>query len=110
MDTSPTGLNPGSGPQPGAGPQWPADAAYGHAPDDNAGGGGINPAAIAAGHEPDAFAVRPIFAIPVAVFLTFVIAFALTTVLFFGLFRDAPADPMAHPEAKARNGESLNDR
>ena len=35
---------PTTGPAPGAGRQWPADVAYGHAPDDHGGGGGANPA------------------------------------------------------------------
>lgn len=98
------------GPQPGAGRQWPADAANLDRPDDSGGGGGINPAAIAAGHEPDVFAVKPIFSIPVAVVITFIVCFGVTTVLFFSFFRERSPDPLAHPEAKARSDAALNDR
>ena len=99
-----------AGPHPGAGPQWPADARNLDAPDDSAGGGGINPAALKAGHEPDVFAVKPIFGIPAAVIVAFVVCFGVTTALFFTVFRRGDADPLAHPEAITRNAANLNER
>lgn len=94
---------------PGAGPNWPADAAYGSRGDDHGGGGGVNPAAIRAGHEPDAFQVRPIFSIPVAVVVTFAIATGVAIAAFVYLM--APhKDPMANPQAADRNAQPLNDR
>lgn len=94
---------------PGAGPQWPADASDARRGDDHGGGGGVNPAAIRAGHEPDVFAVRPILSIPAAVVITFVIAFAVAGVVFW-YFVSAPRDPMANPQTVARNKAPLNER
>jgi hypothetical protein len=95
--------------QPGAGPQWPKDATNLNAPDDSAGGGGVSPAAIRAGHEPDSFYVKPIFAIPLAVVVTFVIAF-LVALGFFLYFMDVPSDPRANPAAAKANDAPANER
>ena len=96
-------------PQPGAGPQWPKDATNLSAPDEHGGGGGVNPAAIAAGHEPDSFYVKPIFAIPLAVVVTFIIAFAVTTGFFVYLMA-VPNDPRANPAAVKANEAPTNER
>lgn len=101
---------PVEGPQPGAGPQWPRDAAHGGAPDDHAGGGGVNPAALAAGHEPDAFYVKPILSIPLAVVVTFVIAFGVGTAVFAYVMAVDHSDPLANPQAVRENDQSTNDR
>src|SRR5438067_632694 len=87
---------------PGAGPAWPSDVVHGSAPDDSGGGGGVNPEALRAGHEPDAFYVKPILGVPFAVAVTFVIAFAVATGAFIYLMATRP-DPMTHPMAAARN-------
>lgn len=94
---------------PGAGPQWPADAGNLRRPDDHGGGGGVSPDAIRAGHEPDAFNVKPIFSIPVAVFVTFAIATAVAIGAFVYLMRTTK-DPMANPQAAERNAQPLNER
>lgn len=99
-----------SGPQPGAGPNWPADVKYGDAPDDSGGGGGVNPEAIRAGHEPDAFTVKPILSIPIAVVATFVIAFTVAAGAFVYFNPTPEKDPFAHPEAVARSEKGTNDR
>ncbi len=103
--------DPNSGtPQPGAGPQWPADVSHLGAPDDHGGGGGVNPQAVRAGHEPGAFAVRPIMSIPLAVVVAFVIAFTVAAgvfAYFMGSIRD---NPLAHPEAISRGDAPLNER
>jgi hypothetical protein len=97
--------------QPGAGPNWPADAAHGSAPDDHAGGGGVNPEAMRLGHEPDVFQVKPILSIPFAVVVTFVIGFAVAAGVFAYVKAQAEKpDPFAHPEGLARGNASLNDR
>src|SRR4051812_38655477 len=101
---------PQGGPRPGAGPQWPADARHGGAPDDHAGGGGVNPAAVAAGHEPDAFYVKPIMSIPLAVVVTFVIAFTVAAGAFAYLMAPTPPGPFVHPDAVARSSEPLDTR
>jgi hypothetical protein len=100
--------NPG-GHTPGAGPQWPADVAHGAAPDEHAGGGGVNPEAIKAGHEPDVFYVKPILSIPLAVVLTFVIAFGIVTAVF-AYVMIVPDNPLTHPGAAKENDAPLNDR
>ncbi|MBX9622967.1 MAG: hypothetical protein K2X82_04050 [Gemmataceae bacterium] len=103
----------GHGPQPGAGRQWPEDVTNLDRPDDSGGGGGVNPAALRAGHEPDVFAVKPILSIPGAVVVTFVIAFAVATAVFFFVLKPEGGrseDRFAHPEAKARNDAPLDDR
>ncbi len=87
---------------PGAGQNWPEDAANLDAPDDHGGGGGVNPAAIKAGHEPDAFVVKPILSIPAAVVFTFVVAFACTTAVFVYMMA-VPTDPNANPLAVKAN-------
>ncbi|HJZ56485.1 MAG TPA: hypothetical protein VKE74_16080 [Gemmataceae bacterium] len=104
--TDPT--NPG-GTQPGAGSQWPSDVAYGGAPDEHAGGGGVNPEAVQAGHEPDAFYVAPILSIPLAVVITFVVAFTAATIAF--LYLTAPrTDPLAHPGAAKAADAGTNEQ
>jgi hypothetical protein len=100
---------PVEGPRPGAGPEWPHDATRLDAPDDSAGGGGVNAAAIRAGHEPDAFYVKPILSIPLAVVVTFVIAFGVVTVIF-AFVMVSRADPTAHPAIVKENEKPINDQ
>ncbi len=72
--------------------------------------GAVNPAAIAAGHEPDnTFAVKPIMAIPLAVVVTFVIAF---TVAFgsFAYWNRTATGKFVHPEAVTLSEEGTNAR
>ena len=103
--------DPNSGtPQPGAGRQWPADVTDLSAPDEHGGGGGVNPQAIRAGHEPDAFAVKPIMSIPLAVVIAFVIAFTVAAGVFAYVMGNVRDDPQAHPEAIARGNAPLNER
>lgn len=100
-------------PQPGAGPQWPADVTNLDRPDDSGGGGGVDPAALRAGHEPDVFAVKPILSIPLAVVVTFLIAIPLAAAVFFIVYKpegQRSEDPFAHPEARARNEAPLDER
>jgi hypothetical protein len=102
---------PVTGPTPGSGPTWPANAAYGRAPDDHAGGGGANPEAIRAGHEADLFMVKPIMSIPLAVVIAFIVAFAVAAGVFVYVMNEGTRpDPFAHPEAVARGNEPLNER
>lgn len=100
---------PVGGPQPGAGPQWPRDAAHGDAPDDHGGGGGVNPASLRAGHEPDTFYVKPILSIPLAVVVTFVIAFAVAAAVYAYFATNRP-DPLENPMAAERGKVPLNER
>lgn len=72
--------------------------------------GAVNPDALKAGHEPDNnFAVKPILGVPLAVVVTFVIAFTVAAGCF-AYFRKTATDPYAHPEAVAKNARPLNDR
>ncbi len=99
------------GAAPGAGPNWPADAANLSAPDDHGGGGGVDPAALKLGHEPDVFEVKPILSIPFAVVVTFVIGFAVAAGVFvFVMAKGRETDPRAHPAGLARGSVSLNER
>ncbi|MBX9581690.1 MAG: hypothetical protein K2X87_15415 [Gemmataceae bacterium] len=103
----------GHGPEPGAGREWPADVTDLSRPDDSGGGGGVDPSAVRAGHEPDVFQVAPILSIPLAVVVTFVIAFGVATAVFFFVLKPDDGrseDPFAHPEAKARNDAPLDQR
>ncbi|MDB5307765.1 MAG: hypothetical protein JWO38_1967 [Gemmataceae bacterium] len=108
--TNPSG--PGGHQHPGAGRQWPADAAYGAGGDNHGGGGGVNPEAVKAGHEPDAFAVKPIMGIPLAVVATFVIAILVAAGTFAYFTRDDALrpGPFAHPDAVTRGEAPLNDQ
>src|SRR5205823_5740233 len=72
-------------------------------------GGGVSAEAIKAGHEPDSFYVKPIFAIPIAVVVTFVIAFFVALVFFLYLM-DVPSDPRANPVASKANDAPTNER
>src|SRR5947209_2265628 len=66
--------------------------------DDHNGATGVNPASVAAGHEPDQFYVKPIMSIPLAVVATFVIAFTVAAGAFVYFRGEArQADPFAHP-------------
>ena len=59
------------------------------------------------------FKVGPILSIPLAVVVTFVIAFAVATAVFFFVFKpeaERAEDRFAHPEGKARNTAPLNQR
>jgi hypothetical protein len=97
--------------QAGAGPNWPADVVHGRHPDDHGGGGGVNPEAIKAGHEPDAFMVKPIMSIPIAVVIAFVFAFSVAAGVFFYFMSSAnEPSPLAHPEAIDRGNAKLNER
>jgi hypothetical protein len=72
--------------------------------------GAVNPEAIAAGHEPDnTFAVKPIMSIPLAVVVTFVIAFSVAAGAFT-YFNRTTSEPFAHPEAIAQNAKGTNAR
>lgn len=106
--------NPGGDaphPAPGAGPQWPRDVTHGRAPDEHGGGGGVNPASVAAGHEPDAFYVAPIMSIPLAVVVAFVIAFVVAAGAFaFYAAQARRPVPFAHPEAVKQGEEPTNQR
>jgi hypothetical protein len=102
-------MSTGNPHEPGAGPHWPADARNLSAPDEHGGGGGVNPEAIRAGHEPDAFNVRPIFSIPGAVLITFVIA-SIVAFAAFTYLMAVPKDPLANPHAVERNKAVLNER
>ena len=72
--------------------------------------GTTNPDAIRAGHEPDAFAVKPIMSIPLAVVVTFVIAFSVAAGAFAYFNAPPPKDQFAHPDAVARSEEGTNER
>lgn len=95
--------------KPGAGRQWPADAADLGKPDDHGGGGGVDPGALKRGHEQDVFAVKPILSIPIAVVVTFVIAFA-TAWGVFAYYMHRPQPPVANPLAEKRNNVPLDAR
>jgi len=96
---------------PGAGRNWPSDATNLSAPDDSGGGGGVDPAALKLGHEPDLFEVKPILSIPFAVLVTFVIAFSVAAGVFaFVMAKGKETDPRAHPEGLARGSVPLNER
>jgi len=72
---------------------------------------GASPEAIKAGHEPDAFAVKPIMSIPIAVVLTFVVAFAVAAGVFaYFMNQAARPNPLAHPDGVARGSVPLTQR
>lgn len=96
---------------PGAGRNWPADVAHGSAPDDHGGGGGVDPAALKLGHEPDLFQVKPILSIPFAVVVTFIIGFGVAAGVFvYVMAKGKETDPRAHPAGLARGEAPLNER
>ena len=107
-----TGGTPSGVPAPGAGPKWPADAADLNKPDDSGGGGGVDRASVARGHEADVFAVKPILAIPVAVAVTFVVAFGVATAVFAYVMRDGidRTELNTNPMAATRNERPLDER
>jgi hypothetical protein len=72
--------------------------------------GAVSPEALAAGHEPDnTFAVKPIMGIPIAVVVTFVIAFSVAAGAF-AYFRTSGNEPFAHPAAVDANAKGTNER
>jgi len=72
--------------------------------------GAVNPDAIKAGHEPDnTFAVKPILAVPLAVVITFVIAFSVAAGSF-AYWNRTETDRYAHPDAVAKAAKGTNDR
>lgn len=75
------------------------------------GGGGVDPAALKLGHEPDLFQVKPILSIPFAVLVTFLIAFSVAAGVFvFVMAKGKETDPRAHPAGLARGEAPLNER
>ena len=71
--------------------------------------GAVNPDALKAGHEPDnTFAVKPIMAIPLAVVVTFVIAFTVAAGSF-AYWNRTETDKFAHPDAVAKAARGHND-
>lgn len=76
--------------------------------DDHGGGVGVNPASVRTGHEPDTFAVKPILAVPLAVAVSFVIAFVVATAVFAYFVFGRTPDPMANPAAVKRDAAPLN--
>jgi hypothetical protein len=72
--------------------------------------GAVNPDALKAGHEPDNdFAVKPILGVPLAVVVTFVIAFSVAAGAFAYYSKPEP-DKFAHPAAVAEGKQGTNDR
>jgi hypothetical protein len=72
--------------------------------------GAVNPDAMKAGHEPDnTFAVKPILGVPLAVVITFVIAFSVAAGAF-AYFRTPEPDRYAHPDAIEKAKQGTNDR
>ena len=72
---------------------------------------GASAESIKAGHEPDAFAVKPIMSIPIAVVATFVVAFAVAAGVFAFFAKEMHyTSPLAHPEGVARGSAPLMDR
>lgn len=76
--------------------------------DDLGGAGAVNPASMRAGHEPDTFAVKPILGVPLAVAISFVIAFVVTTAVFAYFIFGRTPDPLANAAAVKRNEAPLN--
>jgi len=72
---------------------------------------GASADAIKAGHEPDAFTVKPIMSIPIAVVVTFVVAFSVAAGVFaFMMNRASYTSPQAHPDGVARGSAKLTER
>ncbi|MFO0805049.1 MAG: hypothetical protein U0791_18240 [Gemmataceae bacterium] len=72
--------------------------------------GAVNPDALKAGHEPDnTFAVKPILGVPLAVVVTFVIAFTVAAGAF-AYWSRTETDRYAHPEAVEAAKKGTNDR
>ncbi|HEX3151876.1 MAG TPA: hypothetical protein VHR66_27640 [Gemmataceae bacterium] len=62
-------------------------------------------------YEPDTFAVKTILAVPVAVIITGVLAFVITSLIFSNIFAPSAYDvPPTVPAAAAENAAPLNDR
>lgn len=73
--------------------------------------GAVNPDALKAGHEPDnTFAVKPILGVPLAVVVTFVIAFSVAAGAFAYWNNRNEPDRYAHPDAVERAKAKTNDR
>lgn len=68
-----------------------------------------DPAVIQRGYEEDRYDAASVFSVPLIVVVFFVLAFSVTTAMFYYL---APSrfDPQAHPLAVERNSVPLNER
>jgi hypothetical protein len=79
------------------------------APDTHTTGLGVDPSAIARGHEEDTYERWSVFSVPLLVILFFAAAFTVVTIIF-NLIAFPPPDPGAHPQAADLNKEPLNKR
>jgi hypothetical protein len=70
---------------------------------------GADPTSVRAGHEPDQFGIKGVLYVPLAVVATLVVAYLLTTGIFFNINKRAPyaADP--NPQLIERNKVTLNE-
>jgi hypothetical protein len=62
------------------------------------------------GYEPDVFSVKPILAVPAAVFITGIVAFSVTWILFANIFDPKIQEPAENADAAQRNAAPLNER
>lgn len=70
---------------------------------------GVDPAAIARGHEADGYHTASVVSVPLMVVGFFVAAFAVTTAIFW-YFAEPDKNPAAHPAATARNAAPLSEQ
>jgi hypothetical protein len=71
---------------------------------------GADPVAFRAGHEPDRFQVKGILYVPIFVTVVVLIAFGLTSAIFFGLIRQPSTKPVGNPQGAALNQAPINER
>jgi hypothetical protein len=71
--------------------------------------GGVDPAAIARGHELDGYDTKSVLSVPLLVVLFFLLAFGSVTIIFSFVSKSVD-DPKANPQAVQENSGPLNDR
>jgi hypothetical protein len=71
--------------------------------------GAVDPAAIARGHEIDAYDTKSVLSVPLLVILFFLLAFGSVTIIFSFISKSVD-DPKANPQAVQENSAPLNDR
>jgi hypothetical protein len=71
--------------------------------------GGVDPAAIARGHEIDSYDSKSVLSVPLLVVVFFALAFTTVTIIFSFVSKSL-VDPNANPQAVADNDKPINEK